>query len=145
MGTNRDPILSTQPCDIASLNVALLPFGSYRRTAIVTTTQISGFEHEFDEDCGATKDCVDEFFELWPAVEARKPVAGSRTKQGEVELARGKKAGALPSRAPALWCVPSREAAWKKLKVQCECGTEVLKANFARHKKSQKHQSWEKL
>ena len=36
-------------------------------------------------------------------------------------------------------------AAWKKLKVQCECGTEVLKANFARHKKSKKHQSWEKL
>ena len=35
-------------------------------------------------------------------------------------------------------------AAWKKLKVKCHCGTEVPKANFARHTKSKKHQSWEK-
>lgn len=33
--------------------------------------------------------------------------------------------------------------AWKKTKVRCGCGAEVSKTNFARHKKSKKHLSWE--
>ena len=40
--------------------------------------------------------------------------------------------------------VEKAEKSDKKKKVECPCGSIVTKQNLSKHKKSQKHQNWEK-